>query len=134
MSALSLLSRHPDCARSHINISGAAHATTFAIALRSLQRQAICRDPGWRRGRYTDLLDLRNGMAMARMLGTLSYRSADEFQLRFGRDSAGEWDTWEQTGEFCDPEFMIESYLRHQANGFVDSYDPNLLSLSQSGA
>ena len=41
MAALALLARHPGIARSHINISGAARALPFSIAIRSLQREAI---------------------------------------------------------------------------------------------
>ncbi|MFW8593298.1 homoserine O-acetyltransferase MetX [Cribrihabitans neustonicus] len=122
MSALAYLSRNPGSARSHINISGAAQAATFAIALRSLQRQAIRSDPDWAGGRYSEARYPENGMRIARMLGMLSYRSAAEWQQRFARDrvspaAAG--------GAPFLPEFMVESYLQHHADRFIGRYDPN---------
>src|SRR5690606_28249968 len=47
MAALALLVKHPEIARSHVNISGAAKALPFSIAIRSLQREAIRLDPNW---------------------------------------------------------------------------------------
>ena len=54
MTALALLLRHPGIARTHLNISGAAHALPFSIAIRSLQREAIRLDPKWNHGRYDE--------------------------------------------------------------------------------
>ena len=54
MIALAYLLRHPGIARTHINISGAARALPFSIAIRSLQREAIRLDPHWNDGHYDD--------------------------------------------------------------------------------
>lgn len=131
MSALALLARHRGIARSHVNISGAARALPFSIAIRSLQREAIRLDPLWNGGRYDDLHYPESGMRMARKLGVITYRSALEWDGRFGRvrlDSDRRDDD--------DPfglEFEVESYLEGHARRFVRRFDPNsYLYLSRS--
>lgn len=125
MTALSLLCRHPGIARSHINISGACQATAFAIAIRSLQRQAITSDPEWREGYYSHAAMPRAGMRLARMLGTLSYRAVEEWDIRFGRTPIGKERTPSTPKASFAPEFMIENYLQQQADRFIGRYDPN---------
>src|SRR5688572_28519303 len=130
LTALAFLLRHPGLARSHINISGASRALPFSIAIRSLQREAIRLDPNWNHGQYDDEHYPESGMRMARKLGVITYRSALEWDGRFGRvrldsDRAEE-----------DPfglEFEVESYLEGHARRFVRRYDPNCyLYLSRS--
>ena len=131
MSALAFLLRHPGIARSHINISGAAHALPFSIAIRSLQREAIRLDPQWNQGNYDDAHYPVNGMRMARKLGVITYRSALEWDGRFGRVRL---DSDRRDDE--DPfglEFEVESYLEGHARRFVRRFDPNCyLYLSRS--
>lgn len=123
MSALALMSRHPGIARSHVNVSGAPHSTPFAVAIRSLQRQAIRRDPCWKDGFYDDLTYPESGMTAARILGFISYRSASEWDARFGRARIAP-DRRSGDDPFG-PEFQIEAYLHEHARRFVRSYDPN---------
>ena len=85
MVSLAMLARHPGIARTHINISGAAKALPFSIAIRSLQREAIRLDPNWNNGCYDDASYPESGMRMARKLGVITYRSALEWDGRFGR-------------------------------------------------
>src|SRR3546814_1730479 len=66
MNALAFLTRHPGIARSHINISGAARALPFSIAIRSLQREAIRLDPQWNEGDYDDDHSPESGMRLDR--------------------------------------------------------------------
>src|SRR5690554_4595287 len=123
MSALALLQRHPGIARSHINISGAAQALPFSIAIRSLQREAIRLDPAWNWGDYDDGRYPEAGMRMARKLGVITYRSALEWDGRFGRVRL---DSDRRDDE--DPfglEFEVESYLEAHARRFVRNFDPN---------
>lgn len=131
MAALALLARHPGLARSHINISGAARALPFSIAIRSLQREAIRLDPLWNEGDYDDDHYPESGMRMARKLGVITYRSALEWDGRFGRVRL---DSDRRDGE--DPfglEFEVESYLEGHARRFVRNFDPNCyLYLSRS--
>jgi homoserine O-acetyltransferase len=131
MTALAYLARHPGSARAHLNISGAARALPFSIAIRSLQREAIRLDPHWDEGRYTDASYPEAGMRMARKLGVITYRSALEWDGRFGRVRL---DSDRRVGE--DPfglEFEVESYLEGHARRFVRRFDPNCyLYLSRS--
>ncbi|MCL1633835.1 homoserine O-acetyltransferase [Luteimonas sp. SX5] len=123
MTALALLARHPSFARSHINISGAARALPFSIAIRSLQREAIRLDPKWNNGRYDEQNYPESGMRMARKLGVITYRSALEWDGRFGRVRL---DSDRRDDE--DPfglEFEVESYLEGHARRFVRRFDPN---------
>ncbi|HBD21032.1 MAG TPA: homoserine O-acetyltransferase [Arenimonas sp.] len=130
MSALAYLLLFPGAARSHINISGSAQALPFSIAIRSLQREAIRLDPNWNHGLYDDHAYPENGMRIARKLGVVTYRSAMEWDGRFGRvrlDSECRED---------DPfglEFEVERYLEGHARRFVRTFDPNCyLYLSRS--
>ncbi len=131
MTALALLARHPGMARSHINISGAARALPFSIAIRSLQREAIRLDPKWNDGEYDEADYPESGMRMARKLGVITYRSALEWDGRFGRVRL---DSDRRDDE--DPfglEFEVESYLEGHARRFVRRFDPNCyLYLSRS--
>jgi len=130
MTALAMLVRQPGIARSHINISGAARALPFSIAIRSLQREAIRLDPNWNHGRYDDAHYPESGMRMARKLGVITYRSALEWDGRFGRVRL------ESDRPDDDPfglEFQVESYLEGHARRFVRQFDPNCyLYLSRS--
>ena len=131
MVALSVLQRAPGIARAHINISGAARALPFSIAIRSLQREAIRLDPHWNNGDYDDDHYPEAGMRMARKLGVITYRSALEWDGRFGRvrldsDRRIEDDPFGM-------EFEVESYLEGHARRFVRRFDPNCyLYLSRS--
>lgn len=122
MAALSLLARHPGIARTHLNISGAARALSWTIAIRSLQREAIRLDPNFNNGRYDDDHYPESGMRMARKLGVITYRSALEWHGRFGRVRL---DADDMGDEPFGLEFQVESYLEAHARKFVRSFDPN---------
>ncbi len=131
MTALSILARHPGLTRTHINICGAARALPFSIAIRSLQREAIRLDPMWRQGDYDEAAYPESGMRMARKLGVITYRSALEWDGRFGRVrlDSDRRDDEEPFGL----EFEVESYLEGHARRFVRRFDPNCyLYLSRS--
>jgi homoserine O-acetyltransferase len=123
MSALGWLVNHPGSVRAHISISTAPQAQPFAIAIRSLQREAIRLDHNWNNGDYDDAHYPEAGMSIARKLGVITYRSAMEWVGRFARirlDGEARPDD--------DPfgvEFQVESYLAGHARRFVRSFDPN---------
>lgn len=131
MTALALLLRHPGIARAHINISGSARALPFSIAVRSLQREAVRLDPNWNQGHYDDATWPESGMRIGRKLGVITYRSALEWDGRFGRVRLDDSAAMDE-----DPfglEFQVESYLEGHARRFVRRYDPNCyLYLSRS--
>ena len=122
MVVLAYAAQFPHAARRVISISGTAAASPFAIALRSIQREAILRDPDWRDGAYTDEKPPATGMRIARKLGMMTYRSAAEWRERFGRAPVPE--ELSDPAPFA-PEFAVQSYLETHARRFVRAFDPN---------
>jgi homoserine O-acetyltransferase/O-succinyltransferase len=122
MSVLAFLGQFAGAARRVISISGTAAASPFAIALRSIQREAILRDPDWAGGGYTNEKPPATGMRIARKLGMMTYRSAAEWVQRFGRSPVP--NDIREEGPFA-PEFAIQSYLEAHARRFVRAFDPN---------
>ncbi len=108
--------------RNMINISSAASSSPYAIALRSLQREMIREDRQWNEGQYSDDDGPKTGMRLARKLGMITYRSAEEWHDRFKRDLIAP----EKLGDDpFGPRFEIESYLQYHAKKFIDGFDPN---------
>jgi homoserine O-acetyltransferase len=122
MSALGYLLLHPGSVRAHISISTAPQAQPFAIAIRSLQREAIRLDPNWNEGNYDAAHYPETGMSIARKLGVITYRSAMEWVGRFARIRL---DHDQREDEPFGAEFAVESYLVGHAKKFVRSFDPN---------
>jgi homoserine O-acetyltransferase len=122
MTVLAFAAQFPGVARSMISISGAAAANPFAISLRSLQREIVRNDPAWRGGNYEPGRGPRQGMRLARKLGTITYRSHEEWDQRFGRRRVAEASG--MPGDFR-AQFEVESYLEHQGQRFAEVYDAN---------
>ena len=109
-------------AQRRVSISAAARSVPFSIALRSLQREMIRRDPAWQDGNYTaDAMPVQ-GMRLARKLGMITYRSAKEWALRFGRERAS---AERKPGDPFGIDFEVESYLENHATKFTGQFDPN---------
>ncbi len=122
MTALAYLSLHRGSVAAHISVSTAPQAQPFAIAIRSLQREAIRLDHNWNEGRYDDAHYPETGMSIARKLGVITYRSAMEWVGRFARIRL---DSDVREDEPFGAEFAVESYLQGHARRFVRSFDPN---------
>jgi len=122
MTVLAYCALFPAEVDSLVTISGAARANPFAIALRSVQREMVRSDPAWRGGNYEPGRGPRLGLRLARKLGTITYRSAEEWDERFGRRRVPE--TAGISGDFR-PQFEVEAYLEHQAQRFADQFDAN---------
>jgi homoserine O-acetyltransferase len=133
MRALEWAVSYPEMVERAILIATCAAATAEQIALCSAQIQAVRLDPGFAGGDFYDAPAGRGptaGMALARWIGHLSYRSELELSERFGRRP--------QTGE--DPEnggrYSVESYLDHQAAKLARRFDANtyiVLSRAMNG-
>lgn len=122
MSALAFCVTYPDAAEGLISVSSAVRSLPFGIAVRSLQREMIQKDPKWLGGDYDPADPPLVGQRLARKLGMITYRSAEEWERRFGRERiAGEGDP---TTPFYG-DFAVESYLESQANKFTGQFDPN---------
>ena len=122
MSALAYMLLHPGSVRAHISVDTAPQAQPFAIAIRSLQREAIRLDRHWNEGAYDDANYPDIGMSIARKLGVITYRSAMEWNGRFARIRL---DPEQREDEPFGREFQVESYLEGHARRFVRTFDPN---------
>jgi homoserine O-acetyltransferase len=122
MSALAYLALHPGGTRRHISINTAPQALPFAIAIRSLQREAVRTDPNWNHGHYDRTRYPTQGMSIARKLGMITYRSAGEWNGRFARNRLNRKD---RAGKQFGIEFQVESYLEGNARRFIHTFDPN---------
>jgi homoserine O-acetyltransferase len=122
MTSLAFEILFPSSSNSLLIISAGARSLPFATALRSLQREMIRRDPNWQGGNYTSDALPMTGMRLARKLGMITYRSAEEWRLRFGRERIS---TERDSDDPFALDFEIESYLEHQANKFTGQFDPN---------
>lgn len=121
MSALAYAALYPDGVENLVSICAAAKASPFAIAVRSLQREIIRSDPVWDNGAYDINQEPVEGMRLARKLGLISYRSAEEWDHRFKRERVLD----KPNKQSFDPEFQIESYLEANAQKFIGSFDAN---------
>jgi len=127
MVVLAFATQFAGVARRVISISGSPAASPFAIALRSLQRDAILSDPDWRDGQYSGEVRPTTGMRLARKLGTITYRSAAEWKHRFGRRPASDrrYESLPPGRAHFPAEFAVQDYLNAQADKFVSVFDPN---------
>ena len=113
---------HPERVAHAVVISVGAQATAEQIGLCSVQVRAIRSDPAWRGGDYYDAAPgdgPHRGMAIAREIGHISYRSELELAARFGRDH--------QPGEepFDGGRYAVESYLEYHGDKLVRRFDAN---------
>jgi homoserine O-acetyltransferase len=93
------------------------------VAWNAIARNAIVADPDWQGGHYHGTGRAPNaGMGIARMVGHITYLSAPSLKDKFGRRLQSAADIRYQLTE---PEFEVESYLRHQADAFVKRFDAN---------
>jgi homoserine O-acetyltransferase/O-succinyltransferase len=109
-------------ARRLVCISGTQAAVPFAIALRSIQREIITKDPAWRSGEYAADSPPITGQRIARKLGTMTYRSAAEWQQRFGRQPIRA--DMASSDPFAS-EFAVQGYLESLAQRWVNVFDAN---------
>jgi len=110
-------------------IIAVAPLSAMGLALNHLQRKAIQHDPEWAGGNYLPQRPPQKGLALARQIGMLSYKSADLFDERYGRNANrnGE-DPYcldERGGGLIGGRFDIAGYLDHQGQRFIGRYDAN---------
>ena len=122
MQALQWAAAYPERVFACASIATSARHSAQNIAFHEVGRQAIMADPDWRDGGY-QLQDLRpaKGLAVARMAAHVTYLSQPALQRRFGRTPKARPAS---TFSF-DPDFQVESYLRHQGRSFTDRFDAN---------
>jgi homoserine O-acetyltransferase len=110
-------------------IIGVAPLSAMGLALNHLQRKAIQHDPDWAGGHYLPQRPPWHGLALARQIAMLSYKSAQLFDERFGRNPNrnGEdpWGLDNQGGGLIGGRFDIAGYLDHQGERFNERFDAN---------
>jgi len=115
---------YPTRVASVIPICACTEATAQQIAWSSIGRRAIRLDPGWRGGDFYDAepgTGPHDGLAIARMVAQITFRSDGVFTDRFGRNvadpDADVADLWQR--------FEVERYLDHHGDKLVRRFDAN---------
>ena len=123
MQAMQWALDYPQRIKNSVVIASAPKLTAQNIAFNEIARQAITSDPSFYGGRYRDHDTIpKQGLALARMIGHITYLSDDAMREKFGRDLQIEADEFNYG---FDVEFQVESYLRYQGDVFSDSFDAN---------
>jgi homoserine O-acetyltransferase len=120
MQVLSWLVRYPSKIRSAIPVATAARHTPQQIAFNEVGRQAIMADPDWHAGNYYDRTPPDRGLAVARMIGHITYMSDASMTEKFGRQKQ----VAAKPHKFT-PDFEVEGYLHYRGNTFVRRFDAN---------
>ena len=122
MQALHWAVHYPERVRNCVALAAAAKLTAQNIAFNEIARQAILSDPDWLTGHYQrETVTPTRGLSLARMVGHLTYMSADGMSDRFGRDTR----TPSETIDSEETVFQVESYLRYQGKQFSTRFDAN---------
>ena len=121
MQALEWTVKYPEMVESAVLLATTTRHSAQAIAFNEVARQAICADPKWNNGDYYAGSRPDVGLAVARMIGHITYLSDESMRLKFGR-------RLQDRADFSfnfDAEFQVESYLRYQGRKFVERFDAN---------
>ena len=122
MQALHWAVHYPERVRNCVALAAAPKLTAQNIAFNEIARQAILSDPDWLSGHYQrETVTPTRGLSLARMVGHLTYMSADGMSDRFGRDTR----TPSETIDSDETVFQVESYLRYQGKQFSTRFDAN---------
>jgi len=117
MQALEWAVAHPDRVVSAIPIATTARHSAQQIAFNEVGRQAIMADPNWNGGDYYGKEPPARGLAVARMVGHITYMSDHSMREKFGRRLRGK--------EALGFDFEVENYLRYRGTQFVNRFDAN---------
>ncbi|HWI63341.1 MAG TPA: homoserine O-acetyltransferase [Symbiobacteriaceae bacterium] len=115
----------PDRVRAIVPIGGAGRFHPQGIAFNEVQRQAILNDPGFLGGQYYGTPGPEKGLATARMLGMITYRSDESMWHQFGRSIRDGRSELPAQADFAGITYEVESYLRYQGDALVRRFDAN---------
>ena len=123
MQALEWAIQYGDDVKAVIAIASTHALQPQGVAWNAIARNAIAADSDWQGGHYYGTGRVPDaGMGIARMVGHITYLSASSLKDKFGRRLQFAADIRHRLTE---PEFEVESYLRHQADAFVKRFDAN---------
>ncbi|MCP4666555.1 MAG: homoserine O-acetyltransferase [Deltaproteobacteria bacterium] len=121
MQVLEWCLRYPEMVVSAVPLATTTKHSALAIAFNEVARQAIMSDPHWNKGHYYSGTRPDLGLAVARMIGHITYLSDEAMRSKFGR-------RLQDKSDFSfnfDADFQVESYLRYQGAKFVERFDAN---------
>jgi homoserine O-acetyltransferase len=113
MQALEWAVAYPDSVAAALPIATTARHSAQQIAFNEVGRQAIMADPDWNDGNYYAGRPPARGLAVARMVGHITYMSDESMRTKFGRRLR------------APDQFEVESYLQYRGSKFVDRFDAN---------
>ena len=119
--ALQWVVQYPEYVHSAIPIATNYRHSAQQIALHVVGRQAIMADPEWKGGNYYGKSIPYHGLALARMIGHITYMSEKSMEEKFGRKLTGK----EKVGYNFSIDFEVENYLKYQGDTFVQRFDAN---------
>ncbi len=121
MQALEWAVAYPESVASAIPIAATSRHSAQQIAFNEVGRQAIMADPDWNEGNYYDARPPARGLAVARMIGHITYMSDASMRQKFGRRLRDK----DAFGYDFSVDFEVESYLRYRGSQFVNRFDAN---------
>ncbi len=120
MQVLQWMVSYPERIRAAVPIATTMKHTPQQIAFNEVGRQAVMADPDWRNGNYYGHPVPAKGLAVARMIGHITYMSDTSMAEKFGRRTKEEKEHFKFSAEF-----EVEGYLRYKGDSFVKRFDAN---------
>jgi len=121
MQALQWPINYPDLVHAVIPIATTSRLSAQSLAFNAVGRNAIISDPDWNKGQYYNGRIPAQGLAIARMIGHITYLSPESMHDKFGR-------RLQEKNEYSYglvTDFEVESYLSYQGSRFVERFDAN---------
>ena len=120
--ALEWATRHPELVSGVVPVAATGALDAQGVALNEIGRRAIMADPDWRGGSYAaEGVFPSRGLAIARMVGMVTYHSKESMDLRFGRNPATRPVLYPSFG----PTFDVEGYLHYHGDALTKRFDAN---------
>ena len=113
--------RYPEMMDAAVALATTCRHSALAIAFNEVARQSIMADPNWNGGRYYGGEKPDMGLAIARMIGHITYLSDESMRTKFGRRLQNRSALSFGFGA----DFQVESYLQYQGNKFIERFDAN---------
>ena len=120
MQVLQWVASYPERVRSAIPIATALKHSPQQIAFNEVIRQSIMADPAWREGHYYETGQPEKGLAVARMIGHITFMSDQSMEEKFSRKLKNDHFSFN-----FDADFEVEGYLHYRGANFVKRFDAN---------
>ena len=120
--ALEWATRHPGFVSGVVPVAASGALDAQGVAMNEIGRRALMADPDWRGGAYAaDGVFPARGLAIARMVGMVTYHSKESMDMRFGRNPATRPVLYPSFG----PTFDVEGYLHYHGDALTRRFDAN---------